>query len=1075
MSEERRLVTVLFADVTGSTAMGEALDPEDVRALLARFFSISRDVIEAHGGLVEKFIGDAVMAVFGLPAAHGDDARRAASAALELRDRVRADGRLGDRLPIRLAIATGEVVASRDAAEGGDFLVTGDAVNTAARLQQAAEPGSVLVAERTAKSISGFELGPPMSVELRGKAALVVARTLIGKAPESIRRGPIVGRDADLAQLDLTAGQALGQRRPYLVSIIAPAGTGKTRLLEECLDHLARTSPDARLAISQCLPYGQRLTYWPLRGVLSRLADVDEDAPPAELRRAVTSWLGELGADEPTRLAELLATTVGAGETDTVDPTSLFSAWRMAIQLAAARQPVVLVFEDLHWSSDSLLDLVEHIVAPHRDLPLLIIVLTRPELLERRPTWGAGHRNHLSLALDPLDDDSVGELVRSQLEFASPELVGAVVKRAEGNPFFAGEIVRSIADRIGPSGLDENDVEQLVATLPDNVHATVLARLDQLPAEARRVLQVGAVFGRAFRQAGVSAVDPALPSDVGPAVDDLVDRDLVRPSGADGYAFRHILIREVAYQTLPRAERAKLHAAAGRWLAGRAGGREEVLAELIAYHFREAVTLTEALGETAQPDLLSAAELWLARAADVALGAGALAETERHLRSALTVTPPERLPELWLRIAEVAPDGGIGIPAFETALKLGQIEGRSSAWRLDVLGRLLMWHTRFNGSVPEERRLNLDELNVLRTEAAALARADPDDRARAQFLVAEAFVPFWYRSNSLPITEEVLTPADESGSQALAIAERLDDATLISAALDGIASNAQERGHWTLARDTNRRRLPLSDRLILREVVDAHAMIAMSSVIMGDFAQADADSGIALAALRPGQVPSWTLHLCSWRAYGLALEGNWDAALSTAERMRQLWIEIGRGPAAFALLGFVAALQISRSRRDERRTRDFEGVWDEIRDRFGLNARNRFGQDIRSADFPAELPPMPDYSGVSAAQLERWLAEANDRGIRLGRPDIVPILMAGRAMNARPLVIECQRAIALAAGDVALLQEALSLAETIGAKPAIGRLSCELAILAGDAALAEAGRGVLRQIGDVQSLDRYEA
>ena len=1075
LAEERRLVTVLFADVTDSTTLGESLDPEDLRALLARFFAISREVIEAHGGLVEKFIGDAVMAVFGLPVAHGDDARRAASAALELRDRVQADARLGDRLPIRLGVATGEVVASRDATDGGDFLVTGDAVNTAARLQQAAESGSILVAERTARSADGFEFGPALNLELRGKAAAVRAQTLLREAPPERRRVPIVGRDADLAQLDLTARRALGDRRPHLVSIIAPAGTGKTRLLEECLDRLGDQHPDARVAISQCLPYGQRLTYWPLRAVLGRLADVDEDAPPSQLRRAVSKWLEDLGAENPARLAELLAATVGAGESESVDPTALQGAWRTAIELAAARHPLVLVFEDLHWSSDSLLDLVEHIVQPHGDLPLLMMVLTRPELLERRPGWGGGRRNHLSIALEPLDDDAVGALVRNLLESASPDLIDSVVKRAEGNPFFAGEIVRAVADRVGPAGMAAADVERALATLPDNVQATVLARLDQLPTEARRVLQVGAVFGRAFRPAGVIALDPTLEGRVDDVVETLLDRDLVRPSGADGYVFRHILIREVAYQTLPRTQRAQLHASAGRWLADRAEGREEVLAELIAYHFQEAVTLSETLGDAAPADLRDLAELWLVRAADAANAAGATLEAERHLRAAVPLTPPERLPELWLRIADNAPHGGVGVQAFNAAIETGKQQNRPPAWRLEALGRSLMWQTRFNGSVPDAHRVDLDGLNAMRDEARALMRVTDNERGHAQFLISEAFVPFWRRANGLTNDEVDLAAAERSGDEGLALAEHVGDPTMISAALDGVGSNAQERGDWVLARDTNRRRVEMSDRLTLREVVDAQAMVTMSSTILADFDEADRESAAALAALRPGQVPMWALHICSWRTYGLAISGDWDAALATGERARQLWIEIGRGPAAFALLGFLSAMQISRNQRDARRTEVFEAVWDEIRVRFGLNARNLFGQQIRAGEYDTELPSLETFSGVGSANLERWLNGASDDGVRLSADALMPVLEQARRETARSLEIEVLRAIGLAASDVDYLRQGLLAAERIQARPAIGRLRCEIAGLSGEAALAASGRQVLREIGDVVSLDRYEA
>ena len=346
MAEERRLVTILFADVVGSTALGEALDPEDVRALLTRLFAIARDAIEQHGGRVEKFIGDAVMAVFGLPAAHEDDAARALNAALDLRDRVRADPALSSRVPIRLGVNGGEVIATRDAS-AVEFLVTGDPVNTAARLQQGAEPWSIVVGERTVRAVAErFRFGPPLAIEAKGKSAPLQARELLGLATEPARRrrGRIVGRDADLDQLELVARRTIDERRPFLVSVVAPAGVGKSRLLEEFLDHL---DPDVRVAIAQCLPYGQRLTYWPMRAILLSIVELSDDSTPEQVRAALVAWLRNANEPEAERTAEQLAATIGASEIEG-DRIALFSAWRRLIELAAERAPLVLVVEDLH-------------------------------------------------------------------------------------------------------------------------------------------------------------------------------------------------------------------------------------------------------------------------------------------------------------------------------------------------------------------------------------------------------------------------------------------------------------------------------------------------------------------------------------------------------------------------------------------------------------------------------------------------------------------------------------------------------------------------------------------------------
>src|SRR5438270_636708 len=380
MAEERRVVTILFADVAGSTALGDAFDPEDVRVLLRRYYDVARETVAEHGGILEKFIGDAVVAVFGFPHTHDDDPQRALATALTLRDRVRADPTLGDRLPIRLGINTGEVVAARESATG-DFPLSGDAVNVAARLQQAAESWGILCGERTVASIrTGFSFGPVIDVDARGKSQPIRALALVGRtaAAPVARRTPLIGRDADLQQLELVARRALEEQRPFMVSIIAPAGVGKTRLLEEFLERLPAIAPRSSVAVAQCLPYGQRLTYWPLRGVLYRLIGVPEEARAQTVRSAIRDWLEGSGLEALDREVELLAATVGAGETEVTDRSALLAAWRTFFEIAARRAPLVLVFEDLHWSSDSLLDLFEFVMQPRRDLPLLMIALTRP-------------------------------------------------------------------------------------------------------------------------------------------------------------------------------------------------------------------------------------------------------------------------------------------------------------------------------------------------------------------------------------------------------------------------------------------------------------------------------------------------------------------------------------------------------------------------------------------------------------------------------------------------------------------------------------------------------------------------
>ena len=777
MTDERRLVTVLFADVAGSTALGNSLDPEDLRALLSRYYDIAKDVVSAHGGTVEKFIGDAVMAVFGLPQAHGDDAVRAIAAALELRDRVQSDTRLGDRLPIRLGVNTGEVVASR-ADEASDFLVTGDAVNVAARLEQAASPWTVMVGDRTMRAARGhFRFGPQQTLEAKGKPGGIGGSEALGPARGSSARTPLFGRQSDLEQLSLVARRAFNEKRPYLVSVIAPPGTGKTRLLEEFLGGLGEIEATAQVAIAQCLPYGQQLTYWPLRAVLFRIVGLSDESTTDEIRSAVAAWLREKHVEDALEIGALLSSTVGAGETEASDLAALFAAWRIFIEAAAADGPLVLAFEDLHWSSDTLLDLFEFVLQPRADSPVVVLALARPELLDRRPTWGGGRRNHVSIALEPLDDRSVADLVRHLSEGLPDTFVDAVVKRAEGNPFFATEIVNGLLEQ-QTSFDDPAAAQDALQRLPDNVQATVLARLDLLPDGERDAIRLGAVFGRTFRPAGVAALgDARSQADVELACEQLVERDMIRPSGADGYAFRHIIIREVAYGTLPRTSRATLHGAAARWLEEGSVGREEAVAELIAYHYREAATLATAL-ELDEADALRAKALhWLIRAAEVARASAATLEARQHVRAALDFASPDDLPELQELLADVEIGGTLIVDIYEKALELARAAGRGPDMELRLLAKAIAVETRSQGSVAN--RMTEEHLAELRNSGRTLLTESTSVDSRARFLVANAFYPFWVRGSSGLVTDEMLSAAEESskaGSCSGARARRCESA-----------------------------------------------------------------------------------------------------------------------------------------------------------------------------------------------------------------------------------------------------------------------------------------------------------
>ncbi len=1065
MAEERRVVTVLFADVAGSTALGEALDPEDVRVLLRRYYDVAREIVTEHGGILEKFIGDAVVAVFGFPHTHDDDPQRALAAALTLRDRVRADPGLGERLPIRLGINTGEVVAARESATG-DFPLSGDAVNVAARLQQAAESWGILCGERTVGSLrGGFDFGPVMTVEVRGKAQPIRALALLSRAaPPVARRTPLIGRNTDLEQLELVARRALHEQRPFLVSLIAPAGVGKTRLVEELLERLPGIEPRAMVAIAQCLPYGQRLTYWPLRGVLYRLIGVPDDAMPQTVRYAIRVWLEGSGLEAMDREVELLAATVGAGETEVSDRSALLVAWRTFFEIAARRAPLVLVFEDLHWSSDSLLDLFEFVMQPRGDLPLLMFALTRPELLDRRPAWGGGRRNYVSISLEPLSDRDTAQLVDQLLEGCSAELVNRIVRRAEGNPFFAGELIRSVAER---GGTDQ---------LPDTVQATVLARLDQLATEERRIIQLGSVFGRAFRPPGLLALEPTLQR-VDEVIDRLVDKDLLRSTGADIFAFRHILIREVAYQTLTRAERGRLHAAAAAWLEGLAGEREDSLAELIAYHYREAAAMATAQrpGEAETDRVRQKAVDWLSRAAEVAAAAAATHEGGRHLRSAIEFAEPRRLPDLYERLGDLAGLGDVSVDAYRAALRLCREQGRPPEQELRILAGLLTISMRFQGSVAN--RPTEEEVVSLRRQARAVAEHVTDEHVLAAYLASEGFFPFWLRAGDRGATSEERAEADSSAKRALVIAQRLDDPNLQSMALDALAGTGQIADDWRRGLAYSEQRLAFHDRLTMVEKVDAYGMVVWSATLLGDLARAEQVSGEGLAQIQPGQVPAAALHVVAWRAYILTLLGRWDEALAMADRAYQLCRDLGSSSTAYALHGFMAAIDIARARQDQQLFDRYAEIHDEVVSAYTTST------DYRHWEAYAGRDPAPVAQAVASFQLgqmsrldrlERALNRLLDQDVLLPVATVSVIRDYAQAHEFRLVEAQTERALGRLQKSVDSLQRARTLFERAGAAPYSARVRCEQALLTGDHAEMEAGLQVLERLGDAEQLGRFE-
>jgi class 3 adenylate cyclase len=636
-SEERKLATVLFADLVGSTELG-AQDPERTRALLDRFYEAMAAEVEAAGGTVEKFVGDAVMAAFGAPAAHEDHAERALHSALAMQRTL--EELFGDSLALRIGVNTGEVVVGRPR-EGSSF-VTGDAVNVAARLEQAAEPGEILAGERTVGAARGaFEFGAPVTHEAKGKPGGVrcrrVARALSLMRPRGIGdlERVFVGRNAELDVLKRAYEEVVESGQPRLVTLLGDPGVGKTRLARELWEWLAAQSPEPVRRVGRCLAYGHGITYWPLGEALKEhLGVLDSDSAESVLRRLEgREILGlTLGLDVAGELHPLVARD------------RLHDAWVQFLEQLAAERPTVLLVEDLHWAEEPLLDLLERL-ASDASGPILLLATARPELHEVRPGWSAHRASSTVLALEPLSPEFAARMLDELLASQLPApLRDVVVERAEGNPFFVEELVGTLIDRGLIERMDATwTVRELPAgfDVPDSVHAVLAARIDLLEPPEKAALQAASVIGRVFWAGPVYE----LLEGVEPRLRVLEERDFIRRRpgssllGEQEYAIKHALTREVAYGSVPKANRARLHAAFATWLERLGEGRDEH-ASLLAHHYAEAARPEDAdLAWAGAHDELQEvrrnAVSWLQRAAELAAGRYEISEALELLERAL--------------------------------------------------------------------------------------------------------------------------------------------------------------------------------------------------------------------------------------------------------------------------------------------------------------------------------------------------------------------------------------------------------------------------------------------------------
>jgi len=750
-AEVRKTVSILFADVVSSTSRAEQTDPESTRRMLARYFDAMRRVVERHGGTVEKFIGDAVMAVFGIPTLHEDDALRAVRAATEMRaataelNREVADAGWAP-ISLRIGVNTGEVVTGDPSVS--QTLVTGDAVNVTARLEQAAAPDEVILGAATYRLVrEAVEAEPMPPLELKGKKAPVEAFRLVALAEREIGRRhdtPLVGRRRELRLLGQAVEAAVDERTCYLFTLLGPAGVGKSRLVHE---FLAPRSDATRILRARCLPYGEGITFWPIRELVQEAAGIgSSDAQPQAIGR-----LGDLleGDPESDAIVERLAATIGLSS-NVVPTVESFWAVRKLLEWLARDRPLIVVIDDLHWAEPTLLDLVDHIADWSREAPILLLAIARPELLDERPQWGGGKLNATTILLEPLGAEDSAELIGNLVH--DPELGRAVLARigetAEGNPLFVEELVAMLVDDGVLRRVDgnwETGAELAQVRVPPTISALVAARLDHLEPSERELIGRASVVGKVFQRSAVTELSPPERRDnVGARLMALVRKELVRPDrstevGDEAFRFRHILVRDAAYRALPKEQRADLHARFADWLERSAGERLLEMEELIAYHLEQAhgYRLELGLADEITRALRDRAQARLAGAGRRAMSRQDFPAVESLLARALRLTDDDR-ERLELIFA-------LGQSAFHRGardeLTARFAEAREAAARIgDELARLRVEVKWLDGQLLFDPEADEGQVETVSRRLEQLAVERGDRTAQAEALLARASV-----------------------------------------------------------------------------------------------------------------------------------------------------------------------------------------------------------------------------------------------------------------------------------------------------------------------------------------------
>ena len=1095
---ERRLVSVLFADLVGFTTLSETRDSEEVRELLSRYFDTCRRLIELYGGTVEKFIGDAVMAVWGAPVATEDDAERAVRAALDL---VAAVSALGDEvgapeLRARAGVLTGEAAVTLGVT--GQGMVAGDLVNTASRVQSVAEPGTVFVGESTRRATEQtivFE--DAGSFELKGKegeTSLWKALRVVSGARGSLKstglEAPFVGRNRELRQIKDLFHTSAGEQKAHLVSVTGIAGIGKSRLAWEFYKYFDGLPQLTYWHRGRCLAYGEGVTYWALADMVRMRCRITEDEEPASALLKLRATIEEHIADpEERRFVEpRVAQLLGLADGEARERQDLFAAWRLFFERLADVYPTVLAFEDMQWADASLLDFVEYLLDWSRNSPLYVITLARPELIERRPTWGAGHRNFSSLYLEPLSSSAMEELLAGLVPGLPAEIRDQILARAEGVPLYAVETVRMLLDRglLVPDGSiyrPAGAIESL--EVPETLHALIAARLDGLPAEERRLLQDGAVLGKTFTRNALAALSGIPEDDLEPLLGSLIRKEVLgvqadpRSPEHGQYGFLQDLVRYVAYETLAKRERRTKHLAAAEYLSQAFAADEDEVVEVIASHYvaaLDAVPAAEDAAETRQK-----ARSMLGRAGERAVSLGAAAEARRYFEQAaeLTEDPSDRA-SLLHRAGEMA--ARAGDPGSARGLLDASIELYEAHDDTHAAARVLFRLARVDAFTGRR-----DEA-MARMESAFAVISEDEPDADLALLAARLSLGYWYSGD--------LERAAERAELALDIAEAHAYPAALAMALRAKTGIVNSRGHAEEASALLKHALEIAlANGVLDEASTCFFWLSDKCFQRDEYVDALGylDESLALSRKRGDRPGEWST--LAERTYPLVMLGRWDEAQAAIEEFTPE--QIDAGGLLLSMLQSAVELAVGRGELDEaRRVLSLFARLEESTDTQELSsylgcraALRRAEGKLREAlaDGEATIEAGRASFGLQAQSSKQGIVEALEAAFGLGESSKVEELLAfieAIPVGSRPPYLDAQgkRLRARLAQDGAGYEAAAVRFRELGIVFWLAVTLCEHAeLLAGkgrgaDAApLFDEAREIFERLGAKPWLDRLAA